>query len=690
MRNVLLTVGGVLLGIAAIVFTVISWGSLGMGARAGILLSFTAVALGAVWPLVRRGLAATGETVATVGLLLLGLQCYAAYAGDLFGLGAIDGRWYATGAVLAVSLGWGAYGWAAPLRLPVPMALVLGQGPLLLAANAMDASIEGIALVLVVLSLLDLGVMRMAPRETLVRGVAGATGIAVGLTGTGIALAMSFDSVEAAWVLIAASLMALVWARCGVPDLAVAFGLAAAAGLGGVLPLDDRWAAAGYAVAAAIVLLGAGSLRHPVSKGAGVVLAVAGLASLPAAFVSLTGPSWRLEDVWSGELIVLPVAMRELVVPSAPIVLAVLALGVALVRLAWAPPVVALAVLTTSVSLELAYPVSLVAAVAVAVLLGAWAAFAPVARVGAGVSAAVVALWAAIESLATQDATLAVLGALTIFGLVVGLLERAIREGAVAIAVLSLGGFAATLGSVAGLTEYQASLGVLAAAAVGLAVAMWARGVLVEVMAWTLAASAVVMAGDEATPLSLNLAIAGVLAFAVASRPDRRKAVWFGSALMLLSWWIRLVEAQVAEPEAYTVPISVALVAVGLLRRRREPELSSWTAYGPALSATLLPSLLAAWADTSSPRPMLLAVAAFAITAVGARARLRAPLMLGGAVLVLDAGRQLAPYAAEAVAQLPGWFPIALIGLVTLALGATYEQRLRDLRRVREAVSRLD
>jgi hypothetical protein len=33
---------------------------------------------------------------------------------------------------------------------------------------------------------------------------------------------------------------------------------------------------------------------------------------------------------------------------------------------------------------------------------------------------------------------------------------------------------------------------------------------------------------------------------------------------------------------------------------------------------------------------------------------------------------------------LPRWAPPALAGLLLLALGATYEQRLRDVRRVRE------
>jgi len=37
----------------------------------------------------------------------------------------------------------------------------------------------------------------------------------------------------------------------------------------------------------------------------------------------------------------------------------------------------------------------------------------------------------------------------------------------------------------------------------------------------------------------------------------------------------------------------------------------------------------------------------------------------------------------------PRWVPIAVIGVLLLAVGATYEARLRDLRKLRTALSRL-
>jgi hypothetical protein len=76
-------------------------------------------------------------------------------------------------------------------------------------------------------------------------------------------------------------------------------------------------------------------------------------------------------------------------------------------------------------------------------------------------------------------------------------------------------------------------------------------------------------------------------------------------------------------------------------------------------------------------------VAALLVTLAGARHHLQAPLLLGGAVLLLDALHELAPYLVQVTDALPRWVPPALAGLLLLALGATYEHRLRDARKMR-------
>jgi hypothetical protein len=135
--------------------------------------------------------------------------------------------------------------------------------------------------------------------------------------------------------------------------------------------------------------------------------------------------------------------------------------------------------------------------------------------------------------------------------------------------------------------------------------------------------------------------------------------------------------------------VAAVAIALGWQRMRRSPSTGSWAAYGPGIAIALLPSLVAAWQGHGWIRPMLLCLAAAVVTLAGVRSRLQAPLLLGAAVAVTGAGRELAPALARWAGMLPGWVPIAVIGMVLLAAGATYEARLRNLRRLRAALGRL-
>ncbi|NWF31180.1 hypothetical protein HW130_33935, partial [Streptomyces sp. PKU-EA00015] len=203
-------------------------------------------------------------------------------------------------------------------------------------------------------------------------------------------------------------------------------------------------------------------------------------------------------------------------------------------------------------------------------------------------------------------------------------------------------------------------------------------------------AVAVLLAAGHLPALALVLALCGVIAAGTAVRAERRPAAGYVAAvLFVLATWVRLSASEVASPEAYTLPVTVPALVIGALRRRRDPQASSWTSYGPGLAATFVPSLFAAWGDEHWLRPLLLGVAALTVTLVGARLRLQALLVLGGAVLALDALHELAPYVVQVVDALPRWLPPAVAGLLLLAVGATYEQRLRDARRLRESLGRM-
>ncbi|MEV0259211.1 hypothetical protein AB0H82_33775 [Streptomyces sp. NPDC050732] len=318
----------------------------------------------------------------------------------------------------------------------------------------------------------------------------------------------------------------------------------------------------------------------------------------------------------------------------------------------------------------------------------------------ASVLALVSSVGVAFLSLATSAATLSTLGVLTVLHLVVCVrMARGVvsAPGTAAIAGCAVVAHATALVCAAGAAwglrpEHTGLLTLTVPALAALAAARLCRHALappVEITAAASGAVAVLLAAGTAPTLALALALGGLIASGTALRPDRRPVGYAAAALFVLASWVRLASWEVSAPEAYTLPVTIPALLLGLLRRRRDPEASSWTAYGPGLATTLLPSLAAAWGDPYWQRPLLLGTAALALTLLGAHHRLRAPLVLGGSVLALDALHELAPYLVQAVGVLPRWLPPALAGLLLLVVGATYEQRLRDARRLRNALDRM-
>ncbi|MCD0452345.1 hypothetical protein LO762_24595 [Actinocorallia sp. API 0066] len=133
-RDILLLVGVGLLTLAALIFTAVSWETLGVWGRAAVLTTLMAGALALPWPLARRGLGGTAESVGAVGLGLVVMECYAVYTLN----DGWDERWSAVVGAVVVTLVWTAYGWRAPLRVPSAAAVFAAQFPLPLVAHALD------------------------------------------------------------------------------------------------------------------------------------------------------------------------------------------------------------------------------------------------------------------------------------------------------------------------------------------------------------------------------------------------------------------------------------------------------------------------------------------------------------------------------------------------------------------------
>ncbi|MFJ8252966.1 SCO7613 C-terminal domain-containing membrane protein [Streptomyces sp. NPDC094466] len=781
-QNVLLTLGGLLLAVAAVAFTLVSWGSMGIGGRSAVLAAVTLGAMAAPAVLLRRGLAATAEALAALALVLTLLDVYAVHA---VAAPDTDGLGFTAGASAALAALWTAYGLAlGTLRLPLPAAVVLAQWPLLFWAWAAGAPALVVGWALLATAVLDGAIARWG-KGTGVRVTACVGRSAMGLSALMVGLALSttasgpLGAAGPGALLLAAAAAALAgawraprgFARTG----GVVAGLAVVAAVGGVpaAALPEGWRVLAYLLCGLAL---AGVLRAGVPRDAarGVLAASAAVVAgsltwaLPPLAAVLLGPVTLLSDVWAGS----PEGFRSALgstlpwseLAAAPLTLALVAglLGAAyrwwpsVVRITaplaareaapaeadvpgaarTAPPAagapwyaaggagarrrpsgaalrgaagagaVALgwgALLLAGVVLDVPYAVAVAGETA---LVGGLLALA-VRSAGSGRSASAVpviallgavagAVGVAVLSLASEGASYAVFGALAV--LFAGAAVRAGAEVPRAVFAVAAVVWGTVLTGFAGRSldlapHESAPLMLLVPALTVLLGARLRRNPValpVELAGALGALVAVGLAVSDAPFLALVLALCGVLAAGAAVRSERRPvAGYLAAALFVLATWVRLAASEVSFPEAYTLPVTVPALVVGVLRRRGDREVSSWTAYGPGLAATLLPSLAVAWTDPDWLRPLLLGVAALVITLLGARYRLQALLLLGGAVLALDGLHELAPYVVQVAGALPRWLPPALAGLLLLVVGATYEQRLRDARRLRDALGRM-
>jgi hypothetical protein len=140
--------------------------------------------------------------------------------------------------------------------------------------------------------------------------------------------------------------------------------------------------------------------------------------------------------------------------------------------------------------------------------------------------------------------------------------------------------------------------------------------------------------------------------------------------------------ADVALPEAYTLPFAALALLIGYLESRHREDLNSWAAYGPALVSAFLPTVvIVLFTNTNPTRQVLLLLGAVATLIAGSVRRQRAPVMVGGVVTAIAALHLLTQYGP--------WLILIPVGLILLALGANYEKRRLDLQRLRGALTRM-
>ena len=149
-----------------------------------------------------------------------------------------------------------------------------------------------------------------------------------------------------------------------------------------------------------------------------------------------------------------------------------------------------------------------------------------------------------------------------------------------------------------------------------------------------------------------------------------------------IGWWLMLAALEVETLEFFTAPPAAILFLIGLWRLERRPEAGSWSALALPILAGIGPSLLLALNEGDELRRVGVGAAAIAVIIAGLVRRWQAPLVLGSIVLAVMVVNELLLLRGS----IPVWIPPAIGGAILIAVGATFERRRRDLRRIREGL----
>ncbi|MFI7598676.1 SCO7613 C-terminal domain-containing membrane protein [Actinoplanes sp. NPDC049681] len=303
-------------------------------------------------------------------------------------------------------------------------------------------------------------------------------------------------------------------------------------------------------------------------------------------------------------------------------------------------------------------------------------------------------------SLATQRLTLFTLGCAIGVGLVAAIAGKSRHARVLGWLFAAAQGqfFVLTVALVAGLTREWAAFGVLAVGAALLILeAAMPRLALPEyrleatTVEWSGYGSALLagaLAYNSPSHLAALLAAWGAVLGLAATRPDRspnqrRNLFWLAVGFEVIGIWLFVALADVALPEAYTLPFAALALLVGILEARQRPDLSSWAAYGPSLLAAFVPTTgLVIATEAGDLRELLLLLGAVTTLIIGSRLQQQAPVVIGATVTAVATLH----FATTLVGP---WLVLVPVGVVLLFLGATNENRRRTQERLRGALVRM-
>lgn len=195
-----------------------------------------------------------------------------------------------------------------------------------------------------------------------------------------------------------------------------------------------------------------------------------------------------------------------------------------------------------------------------------------------------------------------------------------------------------------------------------------------------------VIDGVEATAWLVVLCTAAVLASGAADRVMAGAAIVTAIAAVILG---AVMLASVPHVEYVSVPLGVGAIAAGALRMRRNPSIRSWPALAPGLLVLILPSLSRDFGSTELWRVIAVGIVAIVVLLVGVLARLQSPLVIGAVTAMVHGLAQLWPWISGLYEAGYWWLWAGIGGVVLIVFAARYEQRMKNIRDARRAISAL-
>tara|TARA_Y100000814_G_scaffold293429_1_gene274956 strand:- start:891 stop:4067 length:3177 start_codon:yes stop_codon:yes gene_type:complete len=185
------------------------------------------------------------------------------------------------------------------------------------------------------------------------------------------------------------------------------------------------------------------------------------------------------------------------------------------------------------------------------------------------------------------------------------------------------------------------------------------------------------------------LAAISLLVFLVPPAHGARAFSWSAFGLGALGGLV-LITTDVADPlEWVTVPLAAAVLIRGSIALHRRPESRSWPQLGAGLAVLLVPSLLAAYDEDPLWRVIGIGVVSFAVLAIGLFAKLQAPFVIGGVVLLWHLVTQFWNQLTLVYNAVPWWVWVGIAGALLIAAAIRYEQRLNNVRTIARSVRQL-